>query len=271
MKKRIIFLMIVFVCGIILVGCGQSEEEKAAIESFNKEVARIQDEAANRDKAVEAANALLNGDKPPLYEEDKEPLKEAIKEATAVTFEAPEVPKELKDITAKTEELKKINMIDVTNKLTEATAAFETSVKKCEKVTEPTEEYVIECLKTVENIDKIEAVTEDHDPNEMLGKQGGYTTQVYFSSPLVPDPYGIFTGDVIEDGTACGGSIEVFETSDNAKTREAYLAGFDSTGGFASGSHKVIGTCIIRTSNDLTATQQQELEAAIIEALTKLD
>lgn len=38
-----------------------------------------------------------------------------------------------------------------------------------------------------------------------------------------------------------------------------------------SGSHKVVGTCIIRTSDSLTATQQKELEAAIIEALTKLD
>ena len=54
------------------------------------------------------------------------------------------------------------------------------------------------------------------------------------------------------------------------KKRNDYLAGFDG-GIFASGSHKVIGTVLIRTSDHLTASQQEELETAIVEALTKVD
>ena len=58
----------------------------------------------------------------------------------------------------------------------------------------PKEEFIVSRLKTVKNIDKIEAATEEHDPNGQLNKPGGYTAQIYFSSPLVEDEYGIFTG-----------------------------------------------------------------------------
>ena len=76
--------------------------------------------------------------------------------------------------------------------------------------------------------------------------------------------------DIIEAGTDGGGSVEVYKTAEEAKKREEYLAGFDGTI-TASGSHEVVGTCIVRTSDSLTATQQKELEAAIIEALTKIE
>ncbi|MBR2741996.1 MAG: hypothetical protein IKD89_00210 [Clostridia bacterium] len=118
------------------------------------------------------------------------------------------------------------------------------------------------------NINGIAAATEDHDPNGNLHKQGGYTAQVYFSSPLVDHTY--LDNDIIEAGTTGGGSVEVYSTAEEAISREMYLATFDGTV-FASGSHKVIGTCLIRTSDSLTATQQKEMEANIVEALTKLD
>ena len=76
--------------------------------------------------------------------------------------------------------------------------------------------------------------------------------------------------DIIEAGTDGGGSVEVYKTAEEATKREEYLASFDGTI-TASGSHEVVGTCIVRTSDYLTATQQKELETAIIEALTKID
>ena len=119
------------------------------------------------------------------------------------------------------------------------------------------------------DIDKIEAVTEEKDPNGNLNKPGGYTTQVYFSSPLVKDEYGLFTGDVIEDGTDCGGSVEVYKTVSEAKKRNDYLSAFDG-GILSGGAHTVYGSIIIRTSGELTASQQKALEDAILNALTEL-
>ena len=132
----------------------------------------------------------------------------------------------------------------------------------------PEESFVIERLKLVPEIAVIGAATEDHDPNGQLNKQGGYTAQIYFSSTLIsPNAANRTPDQVIEDGTDGGGSIEIYKTTEEAKKREDYLGSFDGTA-FSSGSHTVVGSCLIRTSRDLTASQQSALEASIIEALT---
>lgn len=115
----------------------------------------------------------------------------------------------------------------------------------------------------------IAAATEENDPNERLHKQGGYTAQVYFSSDLVEQSQ-VLGSSIIDKGTDCGGSIEVYRTAEEAQKRETCLAAFDGTI-FASGSHRVIGAVLIRTSDNLTASQQRELEAAILPVLTAVD
>ncbi len=129
----------------------------------------------------------------------------------------------------------------------------------------PSQEYVIECLNKVPGITEIAAVTEDNDPNGQLNKPGGYTAQVYFAYNLVPQE-SYLDGDLIEQGTDAGGSIEVYTSKKDAKQRNEYLGSFDGSA-FASGSHIVVGTVVIRTSNKLTASQQEELESNIIAAL----
>ena len=129
----------------------------------------------------------------------------------------------------------------------------------------PTQKYVIQCLEKVPGILEIEAVTEDTDPMNNLNKPGWYTAHIYFSYQLVnqEDVYG---DDLIDKGTDAGGSIEVYKTKSDATERNEYLSAFDG-GVLSSGSHTVVGTCVVRTSNELTATQQKLLENNIIYAL----
>lgn len=129
----------------------------------------------------------------------------------------------------------------------------------------PTESYVISCLNKVPGILEIAAVTEDNDPNGNLNKQGGYTSQVYFSYSLV-DQTNVIGDDLIEKGTDAGGSIEVYTTVEYANKRNEYLSAFDGSA-LASGSHIVVGTIVIRTSDELTASEQKLLESNIIYAL----
>lgn len=114
------------------------------------------------------------------------------------------------------------------------------------------------------------AVTEDHDPNGNLNKSGGYTACIYFSESQV-DRSKIYNdnGDIIEVGTDGGGCIEVYATPEEAEKRRDYLAGFDGSI-LANGSHSVVGTVLVRTSNYLTATQQIELESQIVDSLIEL-
>uniref|UniRef100_UPI004027FA59 hypothetical protein n=1 Tax=Ruminococcus bromii TaxID=40518 RepID=UPI004027FA59 len=62
----------------------------------------------------------------------------------------------------------------------------------------------------------------------------------------------------------------VYAKEEDAEKRKEYLATYDGTI-FANGTHTVIGTVLVRTSNELTASQQKELEQKVIKALTKLE
>lgn len=125
---------------------------------------------------------------------------------------------------------------------------------------------MISCLKTVSGIVDISAATEDNDPNEHLNKAGGYTAAVYFSHRDIDQSS--VTGDtIIEKGTACGGQIEVYQTEEDANKRNTYLSSFDGSI-LSNGSHTVVGTVLIRTSDKLNASQQKELEKSIVAALT---
>ena len=139
----------------------------------------------------------------------------------------------------------------------------------------PTAAQVSGAIANVSGVTDIEIVTEDHDPNGNLGKQGGYTGCLYFRSPLIPqsDLYVADDKDInssIDCGTSGGGSIEIYATVKDAERRNEYLSNFDG-GALSSGSHKVIGTLVIRTSDKLLASQQKTLETAIVGALTNGD
>lgn len=64
--------------------------------------------------------------------------------------------------------------------------------------------------------------------------------------------------------------IEVYRNTKDANARNAYLSVFDSAGFLNSGSHMVSGTCVIRTSKDLTATQQNTLTQQVVNALAEV-
>ena len=254
-------------CLLVLSGC-ESDEMKAAKEAMNGEVTRIEGQIDALQAEIEAAEALVAAGETPLDENVIPSLESAILEAKTVEFEAPAVPGSLEEVTAKTEELKGVDYTADIQALQDAEQAVNDSVEQMKLVTNPSEAFVIERLQAVEGVGDISAVTEDNDPNGQLGKDGGYTATVYFSSPLV-DQSLVYGDTIIDKGTDGGGAVEVYATVEDANKRNDYLAGFDG-GILSSGSHTVVGTVLVRTSNELTASQQDQLEAAIIESLTRL-
>ena len=64
--------------------------------------------------------------------------------------------------------------------------------------------------------------------------------------------------------------MEVYSSLNDAEARNTYLAAFDTAGILNSGSHTILGTIVIRTSQKLTATQQNELTQAISNNLLEL-
>lgn len=206
----------------------------------------------------------------PVYEEvtvdesaSKEDLKAVKEKAEAdikaiqevvIPEEIPEVPDYSEDITA----------------ITESQKAYEDSIQGLKQITAPTDDFVMDRLKNIETIADMAPVTEDHDPNGQLNKQGGYIGCIYFKDTQVDrSKLYIEKDNVIDIGTDGGGAIEIYTTKEEAISRSDYLGTFDSTG-FASGSHYVYGTIVIRTSNYLTGTQQKELTQKILNELIKV-
>ena len=162
-------------------------------------------------------------------------------------MKVPEMPKKTNDINAATKKISTIpDYSNIIATLSEAQTNLENSIKQLKQVTNPSEDFVVERLKQIKSISGVEAVTEKTDTNRLLNKNGGYTACVYFSSKKVKQDY-------------------VY-----AKKRESYLASFDGNGMMDSGSHIVLGTVLIRTSSQLTATQQKNLTEQISNKFTEL-
>ena len=147
------------------------------------------------------------------------------------------------------------------------------SVQSLKQITAPEEDFVVDRLKHIDYIVGLAAVTKGHDPNKLLGTEGGYISCLYFSDSRIDKtkldiPAG--KNNVIDIGTVGGGSIEVYSSAEDAISRNEYLSSFDGTT-LDPGAHIVIGTLVIRVSSEQTAEQQEEMTNQIISVLTSIE
>lgn len=147
-------------------------------------------------------------------------------------------------------------------------AELATEYRIAEQITNPSAEWVAECLKNNEMVTGTQQVTEDNDPNGYLGVDGGYTGCVYFALSNI-DFDSIEGKDIISKGVDAGGAVEIYKNVEDAMVRCEYLAQFDNTLLY-SGSYALVGTMIIRTSYKLSNEDQIKLTKAITESLVIL-
>lgn len=108
----------------------------------------------------------------------------------------------------------------------------------------------------------VETYNAENDPNELLGRPGQYTSKANFKDArLEPEPFS--EGFDIRNG----GSVEVFETEEEAKRREEYLRTISETVSmFAEYSYRD-DRVLLRLSRRLTPEQAEEYETALQEVL----
>ena len=263
-------LIVVLLSAIVvfgLAGCDSAKSE--AQDAFKAAASTLEGKNAEVDTAIADLQAVIESDSKPLDEATTKAAEESISAAQGAKVTAPDMASDTDAIKEQTAELEKVDYKAQLDGIAKAKTDLENSIKQREQVTNPSEAFVIQRLTGIEHIETPTAVTEGHDPNGRLGKQGGYTATVYFVSDLV-DQSKVIGDDVIEKGTDGGGAVEVYADESGAEKRNDELAAYDGTI-ISSGSHTVCGTCLIRTSDNLTASQQKDLEAAMIEALTRLE
>lgn len=201
------------------------------------------------DTAVKSANELLDKNQNAYDMSTKTALKQAVKDSENADSDA-EYKKSAKQINS-----------DI--------KAYEDSIKQLKQVTKPSEDFLLEKAKAVDTVTDAEAATEETDENKMMNKKGGYYAYIAMKSSLVTDPY-YTSQSPVQAGTDGGAVIEAYKTVKDAKARDEYLSTFDSSGMLNPGSHKVVGTLVIRTASSLTASQQQQLEQSVIDKLIEL-
>lgn len=276
----------------------------AAIDAYNDKVKEIISKNDELTAAIDAAQALVDCGETP-YEGDKiTTLSNSIKDARNNKAETPELkdkiaeratPIPLKSSKADIEEntTKLISdLSEINNRIVSVnfdkddlvipdyssyydtleiqSKALQDSYDIQKQITAPEEDWVMTRLGRVSDVANMAPVTEENDPNGNLNKVGGYTSTVYFGTPLLGTEEK--TGDaVIEAGNQGGGAIETYRTVEDAEARNTYLSAFDGGGFISAGSHKVLGTMVIRTSDKLKASQQETLTNAIINEMISLD
>jgi hypothetical protein len=108
-------------------------------------------------------------------------------------------------------------------------------------------------------VGQVTCFTEESDPNDMLGRPGGYTSKCDWADKREQqsDP---------EDLT--GGSIEVFDASETAIARADALSAFAGAGMLSTGYTWVVGSAtVLRIDKELTSKQAAEYRTAALEVL----
>lgn len=275
MKKKKTLLGLIAAIAIIVIGIcvwyfQVKKPHDLAETKFNAAVKEVEAKNTELTSAMNDAQKILDKKEAVYDNTTKEAFITTLSDAKAAQRKIPDLPKKTADINAETKKLfEPLDYSSVINAISEKQTAYQNSVLQMKQITNPNEDFIIQRLKGIPNISGYQAVTEDHDPNGNLNKQGGYTSTVYFSTPLI-DQSSVYGNDIVDKGTECGGAIEVYASEEDAEKRDSYLARFDGAGMLNSGSHKVLGTIVIRTSTKLTATQQNEFTNNITNKLLEL-
>lgn len=247
-----------------LVDCGDTPYEGAKITYLSNSIKDARNNKAATPELKEIA-APIQAD--PAMEKTKKSELEAA--SAALDTELQSCMTNISAINSERDALTIPDYSSYVQTLAEESRELEDSYAIQKQITAPTEEWVITRLGRIPDIANIAPVTEENDPNGQLNKQGGYTSTVYFGSPLLGTEE--LTGDaLIEEGTSAGGAIETYRTAEEAESRNSYLGNFDG-GIFASGSHRVLGTMVVRTSDELKASQQETMTNAIVNAMVSLE
>lgn len=125
-------------------------------------------------------------------------------------------------------------------------------------------EEVVERLKAEgAPITDVQAFTAETDPNNLLGRPGEYTGKAAFHDERLEDEALPNSEEGERVDAEAGGSVEVFENTEDAEERADYVRGFTEGGGVFGEYNYLRGHVFLRVANELTPTQAEEYERAL--------
>lgn len=108
----------------------------------------------------------------------------------------------------------------------------------------------------VPSVVKVTVITEDNDPNDLIGRPNGYV-----SAAVVSDQGGDQSDS--EPGVAYGATVEVFEDAEAAQRRSDYIQGIlEDAPLFGTEYHYLSGPALLRVSGEIKPSMAAEYEEA---------
>lgn len=269
-KWIILVVIIAIIAGVCLWYFLYKKPHDEAVKNFNQATEAVTEKNNELDHTIETVQAVIDSNEPPYDESTLTAASTAISDAQSSKRVIPELPDKTEEIKQAAEALKEpLDYTPAITNIMDAKTTLENSIQQMRQITNPSGDFVIQRIQGIDGITGVQAATEDHDPNDNLNKQGGYTAAIFFSLSLINQDEIIGT-DIVDKGTQGGGCIEVYANVEDAEKRNTYLSAFDGAGMLNPGSHTVLGTIVIRTSDKLTATQQNEFTQKISDKLLEL-
>lgn len=132
----------------------------------------------------------------------------------------------------------------------------------CSAPPSPTAEAVAATISSaVPSMQPGESITAESDPNQLLGRPGGYTSAMSFADSRVPaDPLPPEPGSI-----AAGGKVEVFESTEDAQRRFEYVQTVTRSAPIFGEYTYLSGSVVLRVARGLTPDQTAGYEAALTE------
>lgn len=102
--------------------------------------------------------------------------------------------------------------------------------------------------------EKVVEITEDNDPNNLIGRPNGYVeAAVIYAKGAQCD----------ELGVSCGATVELFEDADDAERRSDYIQGvLEKAPMLDSEYHYLDGAALLRVSGDIKPSDAEDYEKA---------
>lgn len=142
-------------------------------------------------------------------------------------------------------------------KLVSALAALTLLLTACSGGTSGDAESAADAAKRVQTkaggISKIVPITEDNDPNGLIGRPGGYT-----AAAVLYDAAATCT----DLGAECGATIEQYATAKEAKARADYLASVAESSPIFAEYDTLDGALLLRVPGATEPSRAKELAAA---------
>jgi len=100
-------------------------------------------------------------------------------------------------------------------------------------------------------------ITEDNDPNDLLGRPNGYVAAIVIKDSRLAD-----CGDDL--GVDCGATVEEWPDAEAAKARADYIASLQKDSPMlGSEYHYLDGPVLVRVSGELKPSEAKEYEAVV--------